>query len=424
MTRDHRRKKAVRALAATTGRSYADAATMLTTSPTGSPVLAVRLRDQLVAALEAAGWPVQVEHNPQATALRSYAGPATVDVSRVEEATRGRTGDEHPDDPAVFDLTAPLQVTVWAPLSPGLSPELDRVIGLDAHEIPGHWPVGQIVAEIDQVVGAARRRDVADTLSRAECGICGDSYPEVGLFEPTASPVRVCSCCVFDGDLLGSDPAYLAYQIDRATAQDLAIPAGWAGAQVLLCCLGGPTLPELLHTAWRAAGTMYEPLEYWWDPSMVWIWLPSPSRRPAALAELGCGASLAHITAAIDGAHPDLRTAFRVRTDQEITDYLTGEYGDDVDHDIEATNNRDGLRVSDAILDRFWPAAIAYTVAMLTQQDDWPSHRSPWHVLESFELGDWIHALDPDLDTYQVETVLREAIPFIRDTLDPTDHDA
>ena len=69
-------------------------------------------------------------------------------------------------------------------------------------------------------------------------------------------------------------------------------------------------------------------------------------------------------------------------------------------------------------------ATASYPVAMLTQQDDRPNHRSPWHVLESFELGDWIHALDPDLDTYQVETVLREAIPFIRDTLDPTDHDA
>ncbi|MFL6119317.1 hypothetical protein [Actinophytocola sp.] len=101
-----------------------------------------------------------------------------------------------------------------------------------------------------------------------------------------------------------------------------------------------------------------------------------------------------------------------------------GEYGDDVDHDIDATNNRDGLRVSDAILDRFWPAAIAYTVAMLTQQDDRPSHRSPWHVLESFELGDWIHVLDPDLDSLPGRDRPARGHPFIRDTLDPTDHDA
>lgn len=422
MTRDHRRKKAVRSFAATTGRSYADAATFMTTSSTGSPVLAARLRDQLAKALDAVGWPVVVEHNPQATALRSYAGPATVDVSRAEELARGWTGDEHPDDPEVFDLTAPLRVTVWAPMSPEFSPGLGRVTGLDGHEIPGDRSIGQIVAEIDQVVAAARRRDVADTPARAECGICDDLYPEAGLFEPTSSRVRVCSCCVFDGDLLGPDPAYLAYQIDQATTQDLAVPAGWAGAQVLLCCLAGPTLPEYLHTAWRRAGTVYEPLEYWADPSKVWIWLPSPSQRPAAMAELGCGASLAHITAAIDRTHPDLRTAFRAHMDQEITEYLHHEY-DDVDHDIEAASTRNWMRVTDAILGRFWPAAIAYTVAMLTQQHDRPNRRSPWHVIESFELGDWIHALDPDLDIYHVETVLREAIPFIRDALDPTDHD-
>lgn len=423
MTRDHRRKKAVRALAATTGKSYADAATFLTTPPAGSPAMAARLHDQLVTELERAGWPVQVEHNPQDATLRSYAGPATVEVSRAEEPARGRTGDDHPDDPDVFDLAAPLQVTVCAPMFAELAPELlDRVTGLDGHEIPGDRSVGQIVAEIDQVVGAARRRDVSDTPTRAECGICDDLYPKAGLFEPTPSPVQVCSCCAFDGDLLGPDPAYLAYQLDQATTQDLAMPAGWAGVQVLLCCLGGPNLPEFLDTAWRAAGTVYEPLEYWSDPSMVWIWLPSPSHRPAALAELGCGASLAHITAALDRAYPDLRAAFRTHLDQEITEYLRSDYGDDVDHDIDAARSRDRMRVPDAILDRFWPAAIAYTAAMLTQQDDRSSRRSPWHVLESFELGDWIHALDPDLDTYHVETVLREAIPFIRDTLDPTEH--
>jgi hypothetical protein len=62
----------------------------------------------------------------------------------------------------------------------------------------------------------------------------------------------------------------MAYQIDQATTQDLAVPTGWAGAHVLLCCLAGPTLPEYLHTAWRAAGTVYEPLEYLADPSMVY----------------------------------------------------------------------------------------------------------------------------------------------------------
>ncbi|MGH3757777.1 hypothetical protein [Actinophytocola sp.] len=70
------------------------------------------------------------------------------------------------------------------------------------------------------------------------------------------------------------------------------------------------------------------------------------------------------------------------------------------------------------------PPPSPHTVAILTQQDDRPTRRSPWHVLESFELTDWIHALDPYLDAYHVEAVLRDAIPFIRDTLDPADHDS
>ncbi len=137
------------------------------------------------------------------------------------------------------------------------------------------------------------------------------------------------------------------------------MPAGWAGVQMLLCCLGGPNLPEFLDTAWRAAGTVYEPLEYWSDPATVWIWLPSPSHRPAAMAELGCGASVAHITAALDRAHPDLRAAFRTQLDQEITEYLRSDYGDDFEHDTEAARSRDRLQVPEAVLDRFWPAAIA-----------------------------------------------------------------
>jgi hypothetical protein len=92
MTRDHRRKKAVRAHASATGRTYLDAATSLTDSPTGAPVLAGRLRDGLVEALQSAGWPVQVEHNPQGTALRSYAGPAIVDVSRAVPTGHGDSG--------------------------------------------------------------------------------------------------------------------------------------------------------------------------------------------------------------------------------------------------------------------------------------------------------------------------------------------
>jgi hypothetical protein len=46
-------------------------------------------------------------------------------------------------------------------------------------------------------------------------------------------------------------------------------------------------------------------------------------------------------------------------------------------------------------------------------------HRDPWHVLESFELAGWISVLDPDVDSYQAETVLRIGIDLARETLDP-----
>ena len=84
---------------------------------------------------------------------------------------------------------------------------------------------------------------------------------------------------------------------------------------------------------------------------------------------------------------------------------------------MSAQEDDHGLRVPEEIIERFWPAVIAYAVAMLTQQAERPEHRSPWH--QSLELGDWISALDPDLDSYEVETVLRVGILTVRDTLDP-----
>jgi hypothetical protein len=414
MTRDHRRKKAVRARAAATGRTYLDAATSLMASDGSAPApLAEPLRRKLATTLRARGWPVEIEHDPQEAALRFYAGPATVDVSRSADAVGGLTGDEHPDDPAVFDLSAPLEVTVWAPLAVDFDPELGRVIGVDAHKIAGR-SIDAIVAEVDQVVGAARHRDLTDTPARAGCGICGDAYPEAALFTPTRAAVSVCPCCAFDGDLLGADPADLAYQIDRATDRSVALPAGWAGVQVLLCCLGGPTLRERLRGIWRDNGTLFEPAGLWSDPSQAWIWLPPAPSRPAALSGLGCGASLAAVTAALDRAHPDLRSRFHARCDAEIAEWLDDEYGDD-DRPADAGE----WRVPEEIVERFWPAVVAYTVALLTQQAERPGHRRPWHVLESFELGDWINTLDPHLDDDHMQTVMRVGILTIRDVLDP-----
>jgi hypothetical protein len=57
VTRDHRRKKAIRVRSAATGRTYLDAAASMTAAGTRPPVLAEPLRDALAAALAATGWP-------------------------------------------------------------------------------------------------------------------------------------------------------------------------------------------------------------------------------------------------------------------------------------------------------------------------------------------------------------------------------
>lgn len=257
-------------------------------------------------------------------------------------------------------------------------------------------------------------RDLADTPVRAECGICGDRYPEAALFTPTRAPVPVCPCCAFDGDLIGAHPAYLAYQLDRAITRSVAIPAGWSAAQVLLCCLAGSAFGPRLRAERRDNGTLFEPAEVWSDPKRAWIWLPPAPRRPAALAGLGSGAALAAVIDTLDRAHPDLRARYHTNRDREISEYLADEYGDD-----DLVGDDYGLRTPEEIIERFWPAIIAYAVAMLTQQAERPGHRSPWHVLQSHELGDWISVLDPDLDSFQVETVLRVGILTVRDILDP-----
>lgn len=154
MTRDHRRKEAVRAQAAATGRRYLDAADALADPADGYS--AARLRDQLAARLAAAGWPVVCEHQPQANALRIYAGPAAVDVGRSSDPASA-TGDEHPDDPDAFDLHEPLQVWLWAPLVPEYRAELGRVCGVDAQIMTVDQPVTDLVDEIDRAVAAAPR---------------------------------------------------------------------------------------------------------------------------------------------------------------------------------------------------------------------------------------------------------------------------
>ena len=407
MTREYWRKKTVRDHAAATGRTYLDAATTLGSSQPEPATLASDLRDALAAGLETAGWPVEIELTPQATGLRLYAGPATISVERDNEL-RSFSGDEDPDDPDIFDLSRTLRVLVWAPLIIDYSEELGRILGVDAHEIPASGDIPTIIAEIDRVVGQARQRDHADTAANTECGICGDCYPESALFEPATAPISVCPACAFDGDLFDPRPAHLAFQIDRTSTTNLAIPAGWAGAQALLGCLGGSDFNRWLTAQWQASATIFRPLECWNDPGRAWIWLPPVEHRPRALADLGCGASLGAIAEAIDRAHPDLRAISKANRADDMSEYLEDGESDDL---------------NDATWEQVWPAAVAYAVALLTQKTERPSHRTPWHVMESFELDEWIDELDSDLDCDHVESVLGVAIPTIVHALDPDGHD-
>ena len=153
----------------------------LSTSGGGPVGLADPMRRAVVAALEAAGWPVEVEHHPQSGALRSYAGPAMIDVARDGDQPEILIDDEHPDDVSVFDLSAPLRVAVWAPMFANVAPELGRVAGIDAYEIATDRTAEQIVAEIDEAVSAARERDLTDTPADKECALCGDRYSGRGI---------------------------------------------------------------------------------------------------------------------------------------------------------------------------------------------------------------------------------------------------
>jgi hypothetical protein len=73
-------------------------------------------------------------------------------VGRADDPRGGLTGDEHPDDPRVFDLAAPVQATIWAPMLTDFAAELGRVAGVDADDSPAGRTAEVIAAEIDQVL--------------------------------------------------------------------------------------------------------------------------------------------------------------------------------------------------------------------------------------------------------------------------------
>lgn len=241
MTRNDRHKKAVRAYAAATGRSYMDAAAALARTTKRRPVvLAEDLRTDLMAAMRAWGWPVNFTTDFYEF-LCFEVGPADLMVSRHGTPRGGKTekGSQvdrtvHPDDGDEYDLTAPLRLTMDAPVVPDYVHGLNRQTGVFETECPASSPIAKIVAYIDQTLTAARSHDMADIPSRTRCDICGDYYPKKELLAPTSTSLLVCPCCVFDGEIVGPHLVAFAPKLSRLLRDRLSAPAGWAAVYILL----------------------------------------------------------------------------------------------------------------------------------------------------------------------------------------------
>ncbi|MBW4722373.1 hypothetical protein [Saccharothrix obliqua] len=401
-------KTRVRARMSATGENYMTAARALRAIEAQGQLSASRLQAELAEVFRVAGWPVEVEPNPEAGGLRLYAGPATLQVGRAAQSHRARRGDEHPDDPSVFDLDSPLEVALWAPLTADVVDHLGRVAGIDGEILPSGLSALDLLKQVDTAVAAARARDLADTPTDDECMVCGDAYHSSALLPSTSSKeIMVCPCCVFDGDLLNPYPARLALHLDRTRDEDLALPAGWAAVGTLVACLAGPGFGDRLRRMWWDNGATFLPYTHWNTPSDMWIWLPPADLRPPVLAGFGCGARLGSIIAHFDHVHPNLRETYRALERDEL---VVEEYADDEPYT---------WLVPEETLERVWPAAVAFAIALTTQQRERPNHRDPWHVLYSFEsVGDWLQALDSDLESFHVQEVLGTGIHLVRDLLD------
>ncbi|MFI9634148.1 hypothetical protein ACIHAX_15775 [Nocardia sp. NPDC051929] len=426
MTRNHRRKKETRAFAAATGKTYLDAANSLNKLKAAEVPLATTLHDSLVAEFRAAGWPVIADQFPMGGRLWIYAGPATVNIGREVSAAvqRNLTGDEHPDDPNAFDLGSPLEIIVTAPRMYNYSDELQRVVGFEPREVSTNQPFTEIVTEINSLISEARHRDQSDIPERATCDICGDRYPSDGLFEARDmldSRLEVCPCCIFDADI-DLDPALLAYDLDFAATESVAAPAGWAAAQVLLGCLGGADLLGWLKQQWKERSPGWRVPEEWWADSLqTWIWLPPAAQRPIALADLGCGASLNAIIAAVGRSFPELQSTCRVSFMESVRDELVSDSYGDFDGDSGPAEYREMYRMAGVAFERLWPAAVAFTVAMATQVAERPRDHSPRARLQRplFQAEHWDRSMSSGLNVCDVESVLEHCIPKVREALYP-----
>lgn len=373
MTKNRDFKQSVRAQAGQD--SYTRARRRATTR--GGPIMAADLHRTLAATFSAAGWPVVIEEVMENGTWSLFAGPTEVFVSR--EATVGSSSDYDPDDPDAVNLSEAPQVFMTAPGPLSLHPSIEVAV-------EGSLPPSDILSTFADVLATGRAAVISGLQNRNRCAICGDQYPAVHLLPPTEEDqLRVCPSCVFDGDLMAdAAPEQIALAYDTLFSRDLSIPAGWTAVAALIACAAGPGLPDLLRDLWGPV--LQLPGEHWSDPGQLWVWLP-PHGRPAALNKLGPGGSLAAVIDAVETAHPDLRERFRAQIRRD----LDGGLGDPDEDEPE----------TDYLVERIWPAVIAYAVSMTTQAAERPEHRKPWHVISSFDeavLAGHFEVLGSELD--------------------------
>lgn len=208
-------------------------------------------------------------------------------------------------------------------------------------------------------LATARANAIAAAIADSACAICGEHYPAAHLLRPTtADEVRVCPACVFDDNLwMEAFPQRLAYEIDRLIQSDPAIPASWTAVAAVLAYAADPaTRTRLGQAEPQARSREPAPTTHWADPGTMWIWLP-PTNQPTALTNLGPGASLHTVAAAVEAAHPDLRDQFHPWLEAELGTPPPQESG--------------------CLVEELWPAAIAYAVTFATDRVERRGHQQP-----------------------------------------------
>jgi hypothetical protein len=361
MTRNRKKKLAIRAEADDGG--HARAARLHASAP--REILTADIQSRLIAAFEAAGWPVENDGFPEFGTWTGWLGP----VGSTLRRPRDWDSDAHPDDPDHYDLTTVPQLTFITPKIPHTRESM-------VLKLPGTTPDAELVRTVREELARARATQVGKLADNAACSLCGDRYPAAHLLPSTESDrLLLCPFCVFDGDILGSHPLRLAYAIDELTLGDVAAPAGWSAVTALLACAGGAEFGERL----KDAGGLMVALPHWTDPDQVWVWLP-PGDLPPALEHLSPGTSLATLVDTVEKAHPDLRDRFRAQTAATL------------EEDEEPGEGQDP---PDYLVEQLWPAAICYAVSAATQARERPDARSPWDLLDDgFEEGNLAENFD------------------------------